>query len=217
VSHASTSHLPEGDGTAAPTFRLLVVCTGNVCRSPAAERLLAAELGPSVDVGSAGTHALRGEPMTAPMARLVEEAGCSAAGFRARQLTEELVRSASLVLTATREHRSAVVELVPAAVRRTFTLREFARLLSGADVSTVCQESTARRLASAVPLALAQRGKRPAAAVDDAVVDPFGASDPVYADSFRSIQAAVAGISRAVGDRSGVVGVSTPRLRPPPR
>ena len=44
------------------TFSILTVCTGNVCRSPAVERLLASKLGPTVSVASAGTHALVGHP-----------------------------------------------------------------------------------------------------------------------------------------------------------
>jgi hypothetical protein len=46
-------------------FAILCVCTGNVCRSPAAERLLAARLGPGVVVASAGTVAALGGPGSA--------------------------------------------------------------------------------------------------------------------------------------------------------
>mgnify|MGYP002738687724 CR=1 FL=1 len=49
-------------------YRILTVCTGNVCRSPAAERLLEHTLNPSVTVRSAGTRALVGEPIHPPMA-----------------------------------------------------------------------------------------------------------------------------------------------------
>ncbi len=185
--------------SSAVPFQLLVVCTGNVCRSPAAERLLARALGPSVLVHSAGTYALAGEPMTAPMARLVEEAGCAAGGFRARQLTEGLVRSADLILTATRDHRSAVVELLPSAVRRTFTLRELARLLTGAELSGLPAAPMAERLAAALPHAVAQRGRIQVSPEDDAVIDPFRAPAQVYARSFGSIQTAVAAISDQVG------------------
>ena len=59
---------------------------------------------------------------------VLRERGVDASGFVARELTAELVVRADLVLTATREHRAAVVGLVPAAVRRSFTLKEFARL-----------------------------------------------------------------------------------------
>ena len=68
------------------------------------------------------------------MADLLDDAGIAARGFVAQQLTRELVRDASLVLALTRKHRSAVVRLEPAALRRTFTLRELARLLALADL-----------------------------------------------------------------------------------
>ena len=54
-------------------FSILAVCTGNVCRSPAVERLLASKLGPTVSVRSAGTHALVGHPISEPMAALLRQ------------------------------------------------------------------------------------------------------------------------------------------------
>lgn len=64
----------------------------------------------------------------------LDGAGIATRGFVAQQLTRELVRDASLVLALTRKHRSAVVRLEPAALRRAFTLRELARLLALADL-----------------------------------------------------------------------------------
>ena len=58
-------------------FSILVVCTGNVCRSPAAERLLASKLGSTVQVASAGTHALVGQPISEPMAALLRDSDLS--------------------------------------------------------------------------------------------------------------------------------------------
>ena len=52
-------------------FSILTVCTGNICRSPAVERLLTRKLGPTVSVSSAGTHALVGHPIAEPMASLL--------------------------------------------------------------------------------------------------------------------------------------------------
>jgi protein-tyrosine phosphatase len=62
------------------------------------------------------------------VARLLRGRGVDAGGLTARQLTPELVRAADLVVTMTAEQRAAVVTRVPAAVRRTFTLRELAGL-----------------------------------------------------------------------------------------
>lgn len=68
------------------SYTVLCVCTGNICRSPAAERLLAVALGPTVTVASAGTYAMKGDPISPPMDTFVEQAGGSAASFAARQL-----------------------------------------------------------------------------------------------------------------------------------
>jgi protein-tyrosine phosphatase len=113
------------------TFDVLVVCLGNLCRSPLAERLLRLRLADSrgVRVSSAGVRAVVGAPMDASAALELTRLGGDPSDFVARQLTAELVTDADLVLAATRQLRSQVVELAPTALRRTFTLRELAALL----------------------------------------------------------------------------------------
>src|SRR6187200_3227962 len=88
---------------------ILTVCTGNVCRSPAVERLMRREVGATISVSSAGTHALVGHPISEPMARLLRRSGVDERAFTARQLTEKLVKEADLVLALTRAQRSLVV------------------------------------------------------------------------------------------------------------
>ncbi len=194
-------------------LRVLVVCTGNICRSPAVERLLAAGLGaayqgrdragglaPAIEVGSAGTGAMVGRPMTDEMAALVAGQGVDPAGFAARQLVPELVRGADLVLGLTRRHRSAVVELVPAAVRRTFTLRELARLTRDVDPAALpgANATTADRLRALVPMAAARRGLTVHRPTDDDVVDPYRGDCALYRRSFDQLLPAVDTIVAAV-------------------
>ena len=169
--------------------RIVCVCTGNVCRSPAAERLLASALGASVSVSSAGTHALVGQPMSAPMDVLVAEASADPAGFEAQVLTEAQLRGAGLVLAMTREHRSAVVELAPAAVRRCFTLREYARLLGELPPDALPEGSPSERAAASVRPAAARR--RQAAQDQDDIADPYRRGDEAYRIAFDQIRAAV--------------------------
>jgi len=174
---------------------ILAVCTGNICRSPAVERLLAAGLaGTGTLVTSAGTHAVVGHPVSAPMVPLIEAAGARADGFAARKRTAEMLHGQGLVLTASRRHRSAVVELVPAAVRRTFTVLELARLLAAAG--PLPGSTVAERLAALPAAVAAVRG--PSTVGDDDVVDPIGRSDAVYRESFDQIAPAVAVIVRAL-------------------
>ncbi|ETK33474.1 low molecular weight phosphatase family protein, partial [Microbispora sp. ATCC PTA-5024] len=79
-------------------FRVLFVCTANICRSAMAERVAATALAglPGLEVESAGTHARHGLPVAAETARALAEAGVPASGFASRPLTPELVRAADL-------------------------------------------------------------------------------------------------------------------------
>lgn len=179
-------------------FTIVCVCTGNICRSPAAERLLASALGPSVQVVSAGTYAMTGQPISPPMDALVERAGAFANGFAARQLNEVILKPADLVLAMTREHRAASVELWPATVRRAFTLRQFARLLTLVDPADLPAGSAADRLRAAIPLAAAARGRSQPTAAEDDVGDPYRRGDDVYRIAFDEIKAAVHVIGRTI-------------------
>jgi protein-tyrosine phosphatase len=172
-------------------LRVLAVCTGNVCRSPAAELLLRAGLGTSaaIEVASAGLGALAGEPVAAPMARLLRARGVDPAPFVARQLEASDVRDADLVLTMTTAQRRAVVTSVPAAVRRTFTLPEFADVAALAEVDRL-PGGPAERVAAvlrAAPRARALRGGAP----EDDIEDPYGRPDNVFARVFAAIDSAV--------------------------
>lgn len=174
------------------------MCTGNICRSPAVERLLRAGLDgvEGLVVTSAGTSAVVGAGVSAPMVPLMEAAGATAGGFVARRLTAEMVREADLVLPLTRAHRSAVVQLWPAAVRRTFVLRELARLAAVVDPGLLPDGPVAERLAALVPLAASRRSRHVVTAEDEDVVDPYGGDETLYRTSFEQLRPAVDAIVR---------------------
>ncbi|WUH89637.1 low molecular weight phosphatase family protein [Streptomyces sp. NBC_00433] len=157
-----------------------MVCTGNLHRSPLAERLLTARLGPSramFRVTSAGTAAKAGTPMDPAAAALLAELGGDPRGAVASRLTAELVENADLVLGAATEHRDAAVRLSPVwALRRAFTLREFAHLVRAEDAAGVALP--ANRAALLVQGAWARRGME-GRSEDHDVDDPYGASDQV--------------------------------------
>jgi len=168
-------------------FDLLFVCTGNICRSPTAELLAAAALPREhFRVHSAGTYGLEGYAIEPGAARELHVRGIDPSEFRARRITEALVENADLVLTATREHRSAVVTLDPRALPRTFTMREFARLAD--TVGEVTGSSVADRARAVVAKAAAARSRHaPYRPDDDDVADPYGRGGSAYERAARDI------------------------------
>lgn len=101
--------------------RVLVVCVGNICRSPTAEFLLQQAL-PGKQIESAGLAAVTGADME-PLARQVAEAhGLPCPPHRARQLTRELCRQADIILVMEARHRDGVAQLCPEARGKTFLL-----------------------------------------------------------------------------------------------
>lgn len=188
---------PEEPAVTDPVFRILTVCTGNICRSPVAEKLLQAGLGDAVAVGSAGVRALVGEPIHPGMMAHLRQGGVLGDGFAARQIAPADVRAADLVLALTRAHRTHVVQQAPAALRRSFTLLEFARIVASPDLPAVPADAVGVRLRALVPLAARHRAPSPTADADD-VPDPYGGGSADYERAYALIRDAVELIVRAV-------------------
>lgn len=103
--------------------KVLIVCVGNICRSPTAEYLLRQRLGGrTTTVGSAGLAALAGNPIDPFAADLLAEHGIDASAHRARQLDETAIASAHLILVMQRSHLANLAKNWPHAVGRTFLL-----------------------------------------------------------------------------------------------
>jgi protein-tyrosine phosphatase len=77
-------------------------------------------------------------------ALVLEQLGGEASNFAARQLTSRIASDADLVLTMTRAHRDAVLELAPHRLHRTFTLSEAARLVSECNARNVADLAALR-------------------------------------------------------------------------
>jgi protein-tyrosine phosphatase len=115
---------------------ILVVCTGNICRSPIAEGLLREALSArfgraAATVSSAGTAGWEGSEAQPESIEAAAERGVDLRWHRARLLTPAQIDGADLVLGMAAEHRDMVAAKVPRAGSRSFTLKEFVRLLEG--------------------------------------------------------------------------------------
>lgn len=187
--------------TEGTVFRVLHVCTGNICRSPMAQQIMRAELdrrfgpaGATVEVTSAGTYGgYAGQPMHAPAAAVLSGLDYPVDGFRATWLREPLINAADLVLVATADHRRQVLQLQPRALRRTFTLKELARLAGGVDPWALPRGGPAERFEALVELAEDRRGLVAGTGhFDDDVEDPYGGPPAAYEQAAAEIRQAVA-------------------------
>lgn len=109
---------------------VLLVCTGNTCRSAMAEGILRSMIpedrSGDVTVTSAGTANLNGMPATEHAQAVCLEHGVDIRGHSSRGLTGEMLSEAGLILGMTRSHVDFMAGLSPDAVGRTFLLSEFA-------------------------------------------------------------------------------------------
>jgi len=187
-------------------IHVLVVCTGNLCRSPIIEHALRQRLphDGSVVVRSAGTRMASGREAPEQTLRAAARLGLDLRGHRTTSLTASDVASADLVLGAAREHRRAAVSIEPRALRRTFTLRELGRIVaSGAPLPIAADDAVdpADRVASWVASTSALRGSttRPARPEDDDVVDPWGQADEVFDETLAQLMPSVDRVAQALG------------------
>ncbi len=122
------------------TFRILVVCAANVCRSPMGAAILARRLAPwmpqLVTVESAGLDPWPDAKPCATMRRVSQPDmdGDYLAAHRSQPVTELLVAQADLVLAMDRQTRAEVLRVLPSGHTRTFTLRQAAALMTASGL-----------------------------------------------------------------------------------
>ena len=102
---------------------ILIVCVGNICRSPAAEALLAHKLeGKGLTISSAGIGALVGNPMDKTAHEVLNDHGVEHASHRARQVDSEMLHRADLILVMEQSHVQHIRQIAPEVHGKTFML-----------------------------------------------------------------------------------------------
>jgi len=168
---------------------VLVVCTGNVCRSPVAEGLIRAAMqarfgGSAPTVASAGVAGWEGSKAEANSIEALAERGIDISSHRGRRLAEPDIAEAVVVIAMAYEHRESVVTLTPRAIDRTFTLKELVRLLEALPAPVDAVDDPTERLRRRVEEAAAlRRGGFEGNPYDEDVADPLG----LPLDAFRAM------------------------------
>lgn len=182
-------------------LRVITICTGNICRSPAAATLLGSAFPGVVETSSAGIRAVEGSDIEPHIRELLASAGLFPPVHRAHTATAPELDEADLILTMTVEQRGNVLELAPQLLRRTFTLKEFARvsadLVNDSTVTWAPRADEESRLYNLLQAASRFRG-RSSRQSDDDVDDPYRGTDEAYRKAFTEIRDAIGMISASL-------------------
>lgn len=98
--------------------KILVVCVGNICRSPTGEALLKLHL-PNHSIDSAGIAALVDHPADTQAAEVAQQHGLDLSHHRARQLTNDMAAQYDLLLVMEQKHIDSVSQICPTARGKT--------------------------------------------------------------------------------------------------
>lgn len=89
-------------------MEILFVCTGNTCRSPMAEAIFNKLASPDMRASSAGVGAFPGGRASAYSIRVLEDLGLDISNHQARQVTDEILQEADLIITMSKSHKRLI-------------------------------------------------------------------------------------------------------------
>ncbi len=113
-------------------FKIIFVCTANICRSPMAEVILEKLIRDNgleevMEVESCGTWAVEGRPASSLAQLVAKEHGFDLSAHRSQPVSLNLVKTADLILCMTPSHKTDLVQIFPHLDSKILLLKEFAR------------------------------------------------------------------------------------------
>ena len=131
--------------------KILVVCVGNICRSPAAEAKLRQLAPASVQIASAGIQALVDHPADPQAQEEARKDGLDLSAHRARQLTDAMCQAHDLILVMEERHIESVCQISPSARGKVMLLGRWSNQQEVADTyrKEASHFTTAHQLISA--------------------------------------------------------------------
>jgi len=120
-------------------IKIMFVCTGNICRSAMADKMLAKrvkEENLNIEVYSSGTFAENGDYPTVEAIEAMEEYGVDLKQHRATNIRRSNIEEMDLILCATTTHKNMVLQLYPNLAGQVYTMKEYVGdTQNGIDIS----------------------------------------------------------------------------------
>jgi protein-tyrosine-phosphatase len=110
-------------------YHIIIVCTGNICRSPMAEGLIKSMLPEAmkkrISVSSAGTHAIHGNQASDFAVQVMQTYGVDIAGHRARMISKHMLKRADLILVMEKNHLNYIRFMSFFSMKKVHRISEF--------------------------------------------------------------------------------------------